>query len=256
MDPILIQLRENKDGSFTESINKCKFTESLISTETPTETPTAIRTYNNFVFCILDNYDLILSNTPYSEKKHVFNQRIIEILSDLDDNEDLCYDKFGFNKKVMKINLIQLSIQSSSKKEKLISSIYYLNELYSTHFVIVDNAKQSYYETSIRKYPIKYLIMNRNKFSLSDKLNTSFIGGDICESIFNIDIKKNNIYKKYLEPIGKYKVDELKIIATKLGLSITNNETKQTTKTKQIKQTTKTKQMIYDEINLYKLNLI
>ena len=60
-----------------------------------------------------------------------------------------------------------------------------------------------------------------------------------------IDLKGTNPYKLFLESIGKYKMEELKKIATELDISL-----KESGKNK-------VKQVLYNEINNYKLtNLI
>jgi len=53
-----------------------------------------------------------------------------------------------------------------------------------------------------------------------------------------------SIYKNYLEAIGKYKIDELKKIAEECNISLKDSKGKN-----------KTKGILYDEINLMKLNV-
>ena len=58
------------------------------------------------------------------------------------------------------------------------------------------------------------------------------------------DIKKDkkNVYQMKLNPISKYKLDDLKELAKEYNISLKNGSKN------------KTKQVLYDEINFYKLN--
>ena len=58
---------------------------------------------------------------------------------------------------------------------------------------------------------------------------------------FTFDIQLKNVYKLYLEPIGKYKIDGLKEIAKKNDIPL---------------DIRMKKQAIYDKINSHMLNLI
>ena len=55
---------------------------------------------------------------------------------------------------------------------------------------------------------------------------------------------KIQIYKNYLKPLSSYKVADLQELATNCIISLDNHGKK------------KTKKTLYDEINLYHLNLI
>jgi hypothetical protein len=63
-------------------------------------------------------------------------------------------------------------------------------------------------------------------------------------SILINDVIVDSIYKNYLKPISSYKASELQEIASNDSISLDTNGKK------------KTKKMLYDEINLYHLNLI
>jgi hypothetical protein len=58
-----------------------------------------------------------------------------------------------------------------------------------------------------------------------------------------LDVKTRDIYKKYLNPIGKYKSPELIEIAKEMNLPLDKGGKK------------KVKKELYDDINLYQLNL-
>jgi len=238
MDPLIQLIRDyNQDCKFTDSIKESNYTEQCDKI-----VDNLNKSYNNLVFCILDNYDIILSNTPENEKYHILNQKVIDILSVIEN--DIFYNKFNYNEKIMKRRLIQNGLQLSLKRDNMISSIYYLNDFYKTHFVLIDANKKEYYETTIKNYPKVYLTMNNNKYSLSDTCNPTILSSSLNSlSLFTIDVKPN-IYKTYLNSISKYKVGELKDIATNFGISPVD------------KGKIKTKQVLYDEINSYNLNLI
>jgi hypothetical protein len=238
MDPLIQLIGDyNQDCKFTDSIKESNYIEQCDKI-----VDNLNKSYNNLVFCILDNYDIILSNTPENEKYHILNQKVIDILSVIEN--DIFYNKFNYNEKIMKRRLIQNGLQLSLKRDNMISSIYYLNDFYKTHFVIIDANKKEYYETTIKNYPKVYLTMNNNKYSLSDTCNSTILSSTLNSlTSFTIDVKPN-IYKTYLNSISKYKVGELKDIATNFGISPVD------------KGKIKTKQVLYDEINSYNLNLI
>jgi len=225
----------NGDCDFVSSINESSFIEK-------TKTHKIKEDYFNFLFCILDNYDLLLSTSSEHDKITLFKKRVLEISSKLDENSDDFYDNMGYNIKIMKKKLIQRGLHASmdnnkNKKQKNISSLYYLNDLYKTHFVFVDLNKREYYETTIKNYDKVYLYLRKNRFYLDDNLSDNLSKKDIIESIFDIDVK--SVYKTYLESIGKYKIGDLKEIATKFNIPLKDNGKN------------KTKNILYNEINMY-----
>lgn len=223
----------NLDCDFISSINESTFIEKINTTELKVD-------YYNFIFCILDNYDLILSNSNNDEKDILFKKRVIDISSKIDEESYNFYDNMGYNPRNMKKKIIQRSLHRSMGKEKNISSLYYFNDLYNIHFVLVDLNKREYYETTNMKYDKKYLCFIKNKFFLQDNLPDNMEKKDIENSILNIDVK--NIYKTYLDPISKYKINDLRDIASGLNISLKENNKN------------KTKNILYDEINMIKMN--
>ena len=144
----------NKEDSFTNMINESSYIEK-INTISNTISNTSNH-YNNFVTCIVSEYDPFYSNIPDNEKDMYMKKRIVEICSEIEENSVEKYENFRFNKKTMKIPIIQYGLQMWVKKENYISSIYYLNEYYQKHFVIVYENKM--YETCLKDYPKIYLI--------------------------------------------------------------------------------------------------
>lgn len=221
----------NKDCEFTKKINKSKYCESNSITE--------MKKYNNFLYCIIDNFNLVLSNS--NDKKLEFNKIVTDICSKLDEETNLYYDKFNYSSR-FSIKKIQHSLQSCLRDEKFISSIYYLNDFYSNHIVIVDIKNKTYYETSFKNYPKKYLFCDGNTFSFDDKLDSKYT--ETKENIVFDDDFSKNIYNNYLKAIGNYKLEDLKNICNSLNISYMDGN-------KVMK-----KKNIYDMINLHKLNLI
>lgn len=222
----------NSDCDFVSSINESSFIETIKTTEIKEE-------YYNFLFCILDNYDLILSSSHKKDKLTIFKKRVLEISSMIDEDPGNFYDNMKYNIKTMKKKIIQLNLHGSMEKEKNISSLYYMNDLFKIHLVFVDLNKGEYYETTTKNYNKIYLYLNKNKFYLMDELKDNITLKNITESIFNIDVK--NIYETFLQPIGKYKINDLKDIASGLNIPL------------KVNNKNKTKNVLYDEINMMKL---
>ena len=79
----------NLDCNFISSINESTFIEKINTKELKVD-------YYNFIFCILDNYDLILSNSNNYEKDILFKKRVIDISSKIDEESCNFYDNFIF----------------------------------------------------------------------------------------------------------------------------------------------------------------
>lgn len=232
----------NTDCNFTDKINESVYTQNISNTENiNTLTENNNKFYNTFKECILSEFDPLYSSLPHNEKSMYMKKLIIELCTEIDENSQK-YENYNFNNRYIKKSLIQYSLQN---KDDFISSIYYLNDYYKKHFVIIYENKL--YKTCIKNYPIVYLTYNNHKITISESTNIN-IYEDINKlfSLINIkdDVKKPliNIYKMPLNPISSYKMDELKQIATEYKISLKNG----------IKN--KVKKDLYEEINLYKLN--
>ena len=238
----------NGDCSFTEKINESSFTETIMSStiDTSSTSNQSDKYYYDFVSCIVSENDPLYGNIPDNEKKMYLNSLLIQICSQIDEEPDSKYHNFKLNEKVMKRSMIQYGLQS---KKDYISSIYYLNEYYQKHFVIV--YKNKFYETSLKDFPKIYLNYNGKSITVKNTVDNEFnveFKGDLKTlfeetSILN-DTKKDMkyIYQMKLNPISKYKLDDLKILAKECNLLVKNGSKN------------KTKQVLYDEINSYHLN--
>ena len=228
----------NIDSSFSKNINESEYTEG----NTNNHNESYNKSYKNIVECIINEFDPLITAINHSEKKMYLKQKIIKICSDIEEKSDINYDNYKFNIRIMKKNIIQHSLQLYDKQDN-ISSIYYLNEYYKKHFVIIHNNKS--YDTCIKNYPKIYVKINNSNITIvpdtspKDNIKTLF-----DNNVIQDDIKKDkiNIYKSYLDSISKYKIEDLRKIAIECNISIKNLNKN------------KTKNVLYNEINMYKLN--
>jgi hypothetical protein len=225
----------NQECNFTESINESTFIESIKKQESKN------LQYKSLVECIFSNYDPLYQTIPNHEKNLYVKKLIMKICSDIDENSEKYYDTFNFNPKIMKKNIIQISLQLSEQKKNSLSSIFYLNDYYKTHFVIVCN--QNNFETCVKNYKKDYILYQNHKYSFVSTDN-SYPFDDLSKIPLLNDLKKGSIYLNFLGPVSKYKINELKEIASGLNLSLVENGK------------SKIKQILYDEINYHQLNLI
>ena len=251
----------NQDCSFTEKINESSYIQVVnnLGESQPTQpaqqqqhqphpVQRPINSYHNFVSCIISEYDPMYQTLSENEKKLYLKQKITEICSEIEEKSDTCYHNYCFNEKIMKLSIIQHSLQLWEKKGNYISSIYYLNEYYKKHFVITH--QNIAYETTAKNFPKVYLSIhgNGNRIKMIDDNN--FLKGNLNDLFDKIqlqnDIKKDmkSVYKMSLDPISKCKMDDLKKIALECNLSLKDVALGKN----------KVKSQLYDEINLYKLN--
>ena len=241
----------NQDCSFVEKINESSYVESITSnttvpstaSSTTTASSTPSKFYHNLVTCIISEFDPMFQTLNESEQKLYLSQKIMEICSKIDESNTFYHD-YGFNEKIMKPHLIQQGLQMHEKKINHISSVYYLNEFYKKHFVVTH--QNIAYETTLKNYPKIYLSIQGNRVKIGDEMITKGNMNDLFDKIHLVnDIKKEmkSVYKMFLEPISKYKIDDLKGIASECNLSLKDGKGKN-----------KVKGQLYEEINLYKLN--
>ncbi len=230
----------NIDSSFTDNINESKYIEKFKQTNQINLTNHV--KFSNFAPFIISIYDPLYEHIEDNEKKMYMKKKIPEICSEIEEKSDIKYNNYKFNEKLMKPSLIQFGLQVWEGDKNYISSICYLNEYYGQHFVIV--YENIAYETCIKNYPKVYLNY-KNHIQI---IQGDFLLGNL-DDLFNKislenDIKKEikSVYKMPLNPISKYKIEELKVLAKECNISL-----KDGTKNK-------VKAVLYDEINNYKLN--
>lgn len=237
----------NVDCNFTNDIKESKYIEG---SKNKNENNISMNTsnkqnyYPTFIKCIISEFDPIYGSLSEGEKKIYFSKKIMEICSQIDEKEEYFKD-YNFHKSLKSHN-IQQGLQLYEKRINHISSLYYLNEYYKRHFVIV--YENIAYPTCIKNYPKIYLRFDNHKVKV---INTCDYPEMNIKNLFEKskivdDVKRDikGIYNLYLEAIGKYKLDDLKKIAIECNISLKDNKGKN-----------KTKSVLYDEINLYKLNL-
>ena len=246
----------NQDCSFTEAIQESEYTESTTTTAAVTaigssanpvvQEKTSTKTYKTLVECILSKHDFMYEHIPKEEQKIFLQKLITEMCSSIDEKPDNFWKNYDFNPKCMKSSVVQISFQLSQQQKNTISSLYFLNEYFKHHFVIVRNDKM--YETTLKNYPREYILYDEG-FSIVEASEQWTKGEDY--QLFNVTPITNDlpslkdyhsVHKMPLQGIGKYKLPELKGLAVEYDISL-----KKGTKNK-------VKQELYDEINLYELN--
>ena len=256
----------NQDCNFTDKIKESKYIEGNGITDTtgvadtgcvvdestnPNPTHTNHNPTNNtvkqfyyptFIKCIVSEFDPMYSSLDDQEKKLYLSKKIMDICSKIDE-DDNSFKNYQFHK-TMKSHSVQQGLQLFDKRINHVSSIYYLNEFYKRHFVIVH--QNVAYHTCIKNYPKIYLSFDNHKIKVvNDKeypemnLKTLFEKTKLIDDVKR-DIK--GIYNLHLDAIGKYKIDDLKKIATECNIDLKNNGKG------------KNKSILYDEINMYKLD--
>ena len=129
----------NQECSFTDSIEESCFIEKKI--QYIEEEKIQLR---NHILCILSKYDPMYQILPKDDKKSYLKKRIFDISSEIEDKSDTYYSNYNFNEKLMKSSIIQMSFQLSEHNKNTISSLYYLNEYFQKHIVIIHNNKYYY----------------------------------------------------------------------------------------------------------------
>ena len=234
----------NKDCNFTNDIQESKYIEGSKNTNSINNTLKHTETYNpTFIKCIISEFDPIYGSLNDDEKKYYFAKKIMEICSEIDECDEYFKD-YKFHKS-LKSHRVQQGLQLHDKRINHISSLYYLNEYYKRHFVIL--YENIAYPTCIKNYPKIYLNFDNQGVKV---LNTCDYPEMNLKTLFEKtklvdDVKRDikGIYNTYLEAIGKYKLDDLKKIALECNISLKDG------------QKNKTKSVLYDSINMYHLNL-
>ena len=232
----------NVDCNFTNDIKESKYVEGSKNENTTNKIKPSETYYPTFIKCIISEFDPIYGSLSDEEKKLYFSKKIMEICSEIDEKDE-CFKNYKFHKS-LKSHRVQQGLQLHDKRINHISSVYYLNEYYKRHFVIV--YENIAYPTCIKDYPKIYLSFNNHNVKVMNGCDFPEMNlKNLFEKTKLVDDVKRDIkgvYNLYLEAIGKYKLDDLKKIAEECNISLKDG------------QKNKTKSVLYDEINLYKLN--
>ena len=202
--------------------------------------------YNDIVDCIIANNESMYHILPSNDRHTFCKQKRIELASKIDEDKIL-FNSYNFNTKFMKQNKIQQGLQVKNH----VSSIYYLNEYYKKHHIIVSRKDNCYYKTTVKDYEKIYLVYEHNKCVRIDTIESGVeernlygLSGFFQDIIINDVVVKDNllIYNLYLQSLSKYKLSDLQLEAQKVGIKITNEKGK-----------AKLKNDLYREINIKKL---
>jgi len=195
------------------------------------------------VQCILTNFDPMYQGIPASEQRLFLKQRAMEIGTQLEENPSDFYHSFGFNPKVMKPKLIQLSFQLSLDNKNTLASLLYLNEFYKRNFTLVtDNMRVS---TCPKDYPVELIVYQKGFYKLATDAGDDTGSEEVSLELSKIPVQndlKSYIYQTSLRPISKYKSEELKTLCTENGISLKKDGK------------AKLKIQLYHEIYLHLLN--
>jgi hypothetical protein len=226
--------RFTKDKVYCDRINESSYTQSK---QTSKQTSLIFPTIIDLFFSCFDHHYSLIEN---KDKQLYVKQLLMSIATEIDEDKSNKYDNFNYLK-CMNSTLIQQGLQSMNT----VSCLLYLSDYYGvTTHVYVESSK-SLIVTSDKVRKTFYIHFKDNKWSeltgeLPDYKQGEF--KDLGEA-FVLDVKTKDIYKKYLNPIGKYKSPELIQIAKDMGLPLVKDGKK------------KVKKELYDDINMYQLNL-
>lgn len=229
-----MELFKESDKSYCDSIQKTEYTQKIDMTENlqMTEYPSLINVF-------LTKFDPHLS--LMDDKELYIKQSILQIASDIDENKEL-FDSMNYHR--IKPSLIQYGLQMNNR----VSSLLYLSDLYQVSTIVYIESKQIKILTSPKQRGLFHIIYTKNgKWLYVDMITEKYNNYKLSEFselaiCLTLDIKTSDIYKKFLQPIGKYKMNELVTLANERNINLMN-ETKK-----------KVKKELYDEINLYELN--
>jgi len=222
------------DDTYCVNIKTTKYTQTLLSKN------------NDMIECITSSKsleELILHTYDYASlidknDKNYVEKRKLEFATLLDENGEIVYDKYNYDKRFSK-KLIQRGLQQNDT----LSTILYLSDLYNFGLIIYDKDYNKYYKLYTKVKPEVYICYEnkifRNMEKPSDMIKIDFME-DLSglSNMLDMDIKDIHIYKKYLKPISNYKIDELKKIAEELDVNTSKNGKRMN------------KKELYDSINL------
>jgi len=195
----------------------------------------------NLFFSNFDHHYAIIESR---DKDLYGKQRLIEIVTDIDEKKASNYDKFTYLG-CMNPTLIQQGLQSM----KSVSSLLYLGDYYNVTPVVFIESSMLKVVTSAKernKFNILYTLGGKWKEVTDvDTVDDKFQEGQFEDlgTCLTLDVSTRDIYIKYLQSVGKYKVQELIDVAKSMNISLEKDGKK------------KIKKQLYDDINSYQLNL-
>lgn len=227
--------KHDKGKTFCDSITTSSYLQDFQNSTKKSE-PVYSTIVDLFFSCFDPQYSLIENK----DKQLYVKQLLVSIATEIDEDKSNKYDNFNYLK-CMNSTLVQQGLQSMNT----VSCLLYLSDYYGvTTHVYVESLK-SLIITSDKVRKEFHIKFSNNKWSeLTDKLS-DYKQGDFKDlgEAFVLDVKTKDIYKKYLNPIGKYKSPELIQIAEDMDIPLVKDGKK------------KVKKELYDDINFYQLNL-
>lgn len=230
--------KHDKGKAFCESITTSSYLQDF-QNSTKKSDPVFSTMVDLFFSCFDHHYTMVANK----DKQLYIKQLLVSIATEIDEDKSNKYDNFNYGKAINS-TLIQQGLQSMNT----VSCLLYLSDYYgvSTH-VYLDSKKHIVTSDKVRKeFHIKF---SNNKWSeLTDELInelSDYKQGEFTDlgDALVLDVKTKDIYKKYLNPIGKYKSPELIQIAKDMNIPLVKDGKK------------KVKKELYDDINFYQLNL-
>ena len=192
-------------------------------------------------FSVYDHHYSFIEN---KDKLLYVKQLIMNIATEIDENKQHKYDNFNYLK-CMNSTVIQQGLQAMNT----VSSLLYLSDYYGVTtnvYLETPMLKVATSEKTRKEFNIVYNVDCKwSEIDVVIDVVTDYKDGSF-EDLglgLTLDVNTPNIYKKYLNPIGKYKSPELIEIAKEMNLPLDKDGKK------------KVKKELYDDINLYQLNL-
>ena len=142
----------------------------------------------------------------------------------------------------MNPTLIQYGLQSM----KNVSALLYLSDYYGiTTNIFIESIMVKVITSVKERKEFNILYTSSGKWTEMNLALDKFSDGEFEDlgTCLTLDVTTGDIYKKYLQPIGKYKAQELSDIAKSMNVSLDKDGKK------------KIKKQLYDDINFYQLNL-
>jgi len=230
----------SKERSYCKGINHSSFTQAVQDTQVIQGTQVVCNPmFPTIVDLFFNHFDVHYTLVDNKDKHMYIKQLIMNIATGIDEDKSNNYDNFNYLK-CMNPTLIQQALQSMNT----VACLLYLSDYYKVTTSVYLHQSETYVCTSIKDRNEFNILFENNKWSLVE-VKPDYKEGEFKDLGIGLtlDVTTRDIYKKHLNPIGKYKAPELVDIANSMGLPLDNKGKK------------KVKKELYDDINYYQLNL-
>lgn len=222
---------------YCDSIKSSSYEQAPSNNTGPCNDKEKPRLFDNCAYLLISLFDPTASVLSGSELLDYCRQRSLEIATQLDESKQTNYDCYKYHKS-FKLNLIQSGLQIPNS----ISSIVYLSDLYNLSPILYCSGSHTATPINEKENNLIRILYQNRKFQVITEEPSFPIGSyEHLSECFVLDIKSLSVYQPYLQPISKYKIDELTSLASERNISLTNNGKK------------KRKKELYEEINLFEL---